>query len=409
MLSDIERRKIKANIPKVYVLNFFMMFLVTIPIIVPYWKQFGLNLKDIYQLQAIFGLMMIFLDVPAGYISDLFGRKKCLIIVGCFNALTYFILLNGKTFWHFALFEISAAIGFALYSGCDIALLYDSYDCLNSDRSESNLVKVNQTKSFLGKRIFFSQTGEAVGSFLGGALAVYSLKLPALINSFTAWIPLFIALTLTEPPRHVFESKKHLENIKTIYNSLFRHSPLLSIMIIFNIVYGFSTFAAVWAYQSYWEEINIPIKYFGILWALFNFAVAILARFSASIENKLSSLTVVLIVAISPVIAYLGLGLSSSYIGLLFLLFFAICRSLNGVILQDGINSRVPATMRATTNSICSLGMRGIFFFFGPWFGHLLDQRGVHYSFILMGQVFVGVFFIIAIPLIRMRKQFVPN
>ncbi|MGZ3789701.1 MAG: MFS transporter [Bacteriovorax sp.] len=400
-VSDL--KKIQRNIPKVYALNFFMMFLVTIPIIVPYWKQFGLNLKDIYQLQAIFGFMMILLDVPAGYVSDLFGRKKCLIIVGCFNALSFQFLLNGKTFWHFALFEISAAIGLALYSGCDIALLYDSLDALDA---HNDIEKINHSKSFLGKRIFYSQVGESVASLLGGALAIYSLRLPAMVNAVTAWVPLCIALTIAEPPRKTFESKKHFENFKIIYNSLFKHSKLLTFLVIFNIVYGFSTFAAVWAYQSYWQEIKIPVSYFGTLWALFNLSVAFLARYSHWIETKLSSLIVVLIVAISPVIAYLGLGLTSSLASVLFLLFFAIIRALNGVVLQDGINSRVPPTMRATTNSICGLGMRAIFFFFGPWFGHLLDERGVHYSFQMMGFVFIGIFFLVALPLINLRAHY---
>lgn len=399
----MNREKIQGNIPKVYVLNFFMMFLVTIPIIVPYWKQFGLNLKEVYQLQAIFGFMMILLDVPAGYISDLFGRKKCLILVGCFNALTYFLLLNGKTFWQFALFEISAAIGFALYSGCDVALLYDSLDALNV---HDDIDKINQSKSLLGKRIFYSQAGEALGSFLGGILAIYSLRLPAFINAITAWIPLLIALTIVEPPRKTFESNKHWENFKTIYNSLFKHSKLLTLLVAFNIIYGFSTFAAVWAYQSYWGEIHIPISYFGTLWALFNLSVAVIARYSHLIEAKLSSLTVVLLVSISPVIAYLGLGYTGSFFSVLFLLFFAITRALNGVVLQDGINSRVPPTMRATTNSICSLGMRAIFFIFGPWFGNLLDVKGVHYSFQMMGFVFVVIFFVIAMPLINLRKEY---
>lgn len=403
MLTHLEREKIRWNIPKVYALNFFMMFLVTIPVIVPYWKQFGLNLSDVYKLQAIFGLMMVILDVPAGYISDMFGRKKCLIIVGLFNGLTYFLLLNGKTFWHFALFEVSAAIGFALYSGCDIALLYDTVDALDEG---SDLKKLNHSKTFLGKRIFYSQVGESIGAFLGGALAITSLRLPAMVNAFTAWIPLLIALTIVEPPRKTFESNKHWDNFKTIYNSLFKHSRLLTFLVIFNIIYGFSTFAAVWAYQSYWGEINVPIKYFGTLWALFNISVAIIARFSHTIEKKLSSLIVVLIVSLSPIIAYFGLGLTASYASLLFLLFFAVTRALNGVVLQEGINSRVPATMRATTNSICSLGMRSIFFFFGPWFGHLLDVRGVHYSFQMMGYVFLAAFFIVALPLLRLRSQF---
>ncbi len=380
-----------------------MMFLVTLPIIVPYWKQFGLNIRDVYQLQAIFGLMMIILDVPAGYISDMFGRKKVLILVGLFNALTFFILLNGSTFFHFVLFEISAAIALALYSGCDIALLYDSLDALEI---EDPKLKVIKSKSFLGNRIFYSQVGESVAALLGGALAVYSLRLPALVNAYTAWIPFLIALTVTEPPRRMFETRRHWDNIKTIYKNLFRHSRLLTWLVIFNIIYGFSTFAAVWAYQSYFEEIKVPIAWYGVLWAFFNLSVAVIARVAHRVEARLNSVVVVLMIAISPVIAYLGLGFSTHFVGLLFLFFFAIARALNGVVLQDGINSRVPATMRATTNSICSLGMRAIFFFFGPWFGHSLDQNGVHFSFQVMGYVFIGVFFIVALPLLSLRKQF---
>lgn len=400
----IHKEKIRGNIPKVYALNFFMMFLVTIPIIVPYWQQFGLTLKDIYQLQAIFGLMMILLDVPAGYISDIFGRKICLVIVGIFNIFTYLILLNGKTFFHFALFEINAAFAFALYSGCDIALLYDSIDALEAD-DEHAIERISHSKKFLGKRIFYSQIGESIASFAGGLLAVYSLRLPAMVNAVTAWGPLLIALTLHEPPRKTFESKKHLENFRIIYESLFKHSKLLTFMVIFNILYGFSTFAAVWAYQSYWAEIKIPVAYFGTLWALFNLSVAFFARSSHHFENKFGSVAIIFIVGISPVIAYLGLGLTASYASVLFLLFFAIARALNGVVLQDGINSKVPATMRATTNSICSLGMRAIFFFFGPWFGHLLDVRGVHFSFTVMGCVFAVIFLLMAFPLMRLRLR----
>lgn len=403
MLSVLDREKIRGNIPKVYVLNFFMMFLVTIPIIVPYWKQLGISLKEVYQLQAIFGLMMIILDVPAGYVSDLFGRKICLIMVGLFNGLTYFLLLNGKTFWHFALFEVSAAIAFALYSGCDIALLYDSIDAVDEG---DNLKKMEHSKTFLGRRIFYSQVGEATGSFLGGIVAVYSLRYPAMINAVTAWIPLLIALTIVEPPRKKFESLKHWDNFRVIFNGLFKHSRLMTLLIIFNIIYGFSSFLAVWAYQSYWEEINIPISWFGTLWAALNISVALIARFSHRIEQRWGASFVIFLVSMTPIIAYLGLGLTASYWSLFFMLFFSIGRSLNGAILQEGINSRVPSTMRATTNSFCSLGMRGVFFLVGPLFGHMLDQSGIHFSFTVMGLIFVFLFFIVALPLLKRSSEF---
>lgn len=374
-----------------------MMFLVTIPIVVPYWKSFGLTMKEIYQLQAVFGLMMILLDVPAGYLSDLFGRKSCLIIVGIVNIFSFQFLLHGKTFYHFVWFEIFAAIAYSLYSGCDIALIYDSLDAIN-ERSENEI-------SFLGKRVFYSQLGETIASFAGGLLAVYSLNLPAKINAITAFVPLLVALTLTEPPRQKMNHEHHFKNIKFIFKSLFQHSTLLTTLIIFNIIYGFSTYAAVWAYQAYWGELHIPISAFGYLWAAFNLCVALIARNAAKIEKSINSLYFIAIIGLAPIVAYLGLGFSYNQVGVVFAIFFAITRGLNSVIIQDAINTRVPSIMRATTNSFCNLGMRAIFFFFGPWFGSMLDTKGVHHSFQMMGYFYIFIFIIIALPILKQRKS----
>ena len=62
------------NIKLVYSYSFFMAFLVCIPVIVPYWKSYGLTISQIFTLQGIFGAALIVFDLPAGYIADLFGR-----------------------------------------------------------------------------------------------------------------------------------------------------------------------------------------------------------------------------------------------------------------------------------------------------------------------------------------------
>ena len=55
------------------------MFLVAIPIVVPYWKSHGLSMEEIFWLQAIFSIIVVALEIPSGYISDLLSRKKTLI------------------------------------------------------------------------------------------------------------------------------------------------------------------------------------------------------------------------------------------------------------------------------------------------------------------------------------------
>jgi len=389
--------QLKHNLIKIYFFNFTMMFLVTIPIIVPYWKQFGLTLKEVYLLQAVFGFMMIILDVPAGYISDLFGRKHCLIAVGFINIFSYQFLLHGKNFFGFVLFEICAALAYSLYSGCDIAMIYDTLDAIGEKKNEI---------TYLGKRVFYGQLGETIASFLGGMLAAYSLSLPVKINAITACLPFLIALTLVEPPRKKLDHQNHLKNIQFIFKSLFKHSSLLSLLIIFNIFYGFATFAAVWSYQTYWETVKIPIAYFGYLWAFFNLIVALTARVSSKVESKINAKWMILFIGICPIIAYLGLWLNKTEFGVILIIFFSISRAFNSVIIQNLINVRVPASMRATTNSFCSLGMRAIFFVAAPLIGSALDTEGVHATYKIMGIAYVILFFVIVIPLYLQKKAF---
>lgn len=390
--------KLAANLPKIFTFNFFYLFLVAIPVIVPYWKSFGLTLTNVYQLQAIFGGVLILLDVPAGYLSDLLGRKRILITVGVLNGLAFTWLAFGTTFMDFVWFEIISAVSISLCSGCDVAMIYDSLDAIEDHKGKQ--------AHFLGQRFFYSQLGETVAAVLGGTLAASSLALPAKVNAVTAWIPLLVSLTLTEPPRKVFASRHHWENIKFIVSNLFMQTRLLRLLIIFNILYGFSTYVAVWAYQPFWQEVGVPTEYFGYLWASLNLLIAVVAKFAVSIERRVSSVLVIIVVALCPIIAYAGLALFPTQWGIAFMFLFALCRGLNGVILQDAINSRVSPILRATANSVCGLGMRGIFLIFGPLMGHVLDNRGFQVSFTLLATVFAILFFVLTLPILGLRGEF---
>lgn len=77
------------------------------------------------------------------------------------------------------------------------------------------------------------------------------------------------------------------------------------------------------------------------------------------------------------------------------------------VLFQDAVNSRVPQEIRATTNSIGSLGMRMLFVIFGPLLGQLIDFKGPAFALETMGYIYIGLFFVIAMPLLSQRRHFV--
>lgn len=373
------------------------MFLVIIPVIVPFWEAKGLSIQQIFWLQGIFGAALIVFDAPAGYLADMFGRKITMIVGSVISALGFQILWFGETFWHFAIYELIVGLGLSLQSGCDVAILYNSLEKLNLSGRKA---------SFLGRRLTALTIGEGVASLLGGALAGIALHLPAIANAVTAWIPVFVAISIYEPPGQTLPRVSHIENFRSIGRALFGHSRLLTFVLLSFIFYGFATFCAVWSLQPYWKARGIDVTMFGYLWALNNFLVALISRFAHTIEEKLGSTLTVVTIGVLPVIGYLGMGLTAGLWGLAFTLAFPICRAINQVIFQDGINTRVPAEMRATTNSVGSLGMRALFLVFGPILGHVLDTRGPDAAMTALGLVYAIGFFVVAVPLLTQRRHF---
>lgn len=397
MKPDELERKLRRNIPKLYGYAFFLTFLVIIPVIVPYWLDKGLTLQQIFLLQGIFGAALIVFDAPAGYVADYFGRKNALIIGSIISAIGFQFLWFAQSFLEFAIYELILGLGLSLQSGCDVAILYNTMDKLKLQGRKA---------SYLGRRLMLTTLGEGIASLLGGFLVVYSLDWPAYANAITGWFPVLFAVFLYEPEGDKLPRESHFKNFKMIGQALFGHSRLLTWVIVNFIFYSFATYCAVWTFQPYWKERGLDIAMFGYLWAAVCFMTSIVGNYASKIEEKIGSTRSVIAISILPIMGYWGMGALGGLWGLIFMLCFPICRGLNQVLFQDAISNRVPANMRATTNSIGSLGMRMLFLVFGPLLGSVLDKNGADHAMMVMGFIYFIGLFVIAGPLLRERRQF---
>ena len=52
------------------------------PIIVLFYEDHGLGLQDVFILKSVYSVAAVTLEIPSGYLADVWGRKKCLIL-GC--------------------------------------------------------------------------------------------------------------------------------------------------------------------------------------------------------------------------------------------------------------------------------------------------------------------------------------
>ena len=121
-----DRQKLQRNISRALYLRFFQAFMVLVPVAVPFFQSKGLLMRDVFTLQALFAGVVLLAEVPSGYMADLFGRRRVLLVGALFCGLGHSLLLIAEGFWTLALYELLLGISFSLTSGSDLALLYDS-------------------------------------------------------------------------------------------------------------------------------------------------------------------------------------------------------------------------------------------------------------------------------------------
>lgn len=396
---DAER--LRRNVAVIRVMNFLWMFIVLMPVIVPFFEELGLTAGEVFEVQAIFGLAIVLLEVPTGYVSDLVGRRGCLILAGLLHGVAFTLLLVVSGFWGVALFQVVAALGVCLFSGTDVALLYDSLEALgeHDDRRRS-----------LGLRVFWMQAGETLAALTGGWIALVGLRRVAEWNAIVGWLPLFAALLLVDVPTQRMERGSHTQNFQRIRRALFQQDPEVRLVLVALVAYGLSTLLAVWAFQGFWEHLEIDVLWFGYLWAGYNLVVALVGRIAHSIEGRIGPRPTVASIALLPVLGYGGMALlaatmgagsslGGAILGVALGLCFQVGRGLTQVVLKDELNRRTDPEMRATANSVSSLGVRLGYALYGPFLGHWIDAYGYGRAFGITAAGYAVIALLVAVPL----------
>ena len=166
----------------------------------------------------------------------------------------------------------------------------------------------------MAKQIFYSQVSEGVaGLFCAVILLFGSLKWIVNAQAILGWLPLFVSLSLYEPPRRKLEKSKTIENIKVMVQILSNSSRLFLLITFNGIIYSSATWLAVWTYQDFWQKMGIPLPIFGILWAMTNLVVGFFGRVAVKIESFLGIRKTLLLISFLPILGYGGMSFFSYY------------------------------------------------------------------------------------------------
>lgn len=358
------------------------------PIVVPFYESNGLSMKDIMVLQAVYSIAIVILEIPSGYLADVIGRKKTLIIGAVFGVLGFTTYSLSFGFMGFLIAEIILGIGQSCISGADSAMLYDS---LLEKGEEKKYTR------FEGRITSLGNVAEALAGIAGGLLVGISIRAPYMAQVFVSFIALPAAITLVEPSRKVPLIKAGMMEIVQIARfALITDRPLRR-NILFSAITGTATLTMAWFAQPFFEYARIDIAWFGILWTSLNLSVAITSYTAHRLEKKLGQKGSVLLIALLIPMGYIALSLFHLPIGILVLYLFYLVRGYATPVLKDYINRITASHIRATVLSVRNFIIRLLFSLSGPLLGWVKDVYSLPQALLLAGVTFLVISILTAI------------
>jgi len=387
--------QLRHNILKMYLLKAVLWFMVAMPIIVLFFQEHGLTLTEVMILQSIYSFSVALFEIPSGFIADIFGRKRTIVLSTIFTFIGFLVFSFFGGFYAFAIAQVLVGIGGSLMSGSDSAIIYDT---LLETNSKTTYTKIE------GRSYAIGNFSEAFAGILGGFLAVGSIYMPIYVQTSILFFSIPIAFTLIEPKMHK-ENKldQSFKAVLEVVRFAMVDNQKLKWLIIYSSAMGVATLSMAWFAQPFFKSINIPLAYFGILWAVLNFSAGITSFNAHQLDKKDNNYKILFYLSLAMPISFLFLGYNSSVFGLIFILLIYLLRGIVTPILRNAINENTTSNKRSTVLSVRSLMIRISFAISAPILGYIADNYSLAISFYALAIVVAFFSILSAIKLNRIR------
>jgi MFS family permease len=365
----------QKNIPLLNIFAGLKMALLPMAIITLFWKdQIGLSLAEILLLQAIFSLATLVMEFPSGYISDRIGYRFALNLACLLGITGWTTYTLAGSFTGVLIAELQLGASYAFISGADSALLYET---LRQDGREEHYARYD------GRMTAWAQAGEAIGAVGAGVLYGWFPLLPFILQVGIWFAALGISRNLKDIPVASRESASHFREAAFIARKAFSQ-PGIRYGILLAAMFGLSSFYPVWLIQPYMQNLNVPLNWFGPIWAIANLCVSFGSLISHRVQFWFGARGTPFLLLALVAAGYAGLAFSQAIWSFAFYFLLTIMRGIQGPFLRLTLQKQSDRHERASILSLKSLIFRLGFVITGPLVGILADRFGLSLSFLVM-------------------------
>lgn len=384
------------NIARLYGIKISKWFNLVMPVVVLFYQDNSMGMQEIFILKSIYSLAIVALELPSGWMADVWGRKKTLLLGAVLGSAGFLMYSFSYGFWAFVAAEIVLGAGHSFVSGADSAMLYES---LKADKKSDQYVKHE------GRITSAGNFAEALAGIAAGFLAAISLRTPFYFQFIVATLAVPAALTLKEPlVKAATTGQSAKQMFLAIKNTLLKETDL-RVSILLSSATGTATLTFAWLVQPFFKAVELPVEWFGILWTALNLSVGVSSAFAYRFEGKFNRKKEVFFIVF---LLALGYFLSGTFIlreGLIFLFVFYLVRGMATVVFKNYINLYTPSEIRATILSVRNLIIRISFAVIGPLLGWMTDHISLKMAFVLAGIIYFFAAVGAAWPWLRRRKH----
>jgi len=257
-------------------------------------------------------------EIPSGILADKWRRKKTLFLSQIFLIINITIVMVSSKFVWFLIAQIFSAFWVAFYSGSAIAFIYDSL---------KELKMIEKYEQIHGRAILFSAIAGALAASIGGILYSQNAYLPFMATAIFATLSLIIILMFVEPKYYKKKEQSWKMHFMESLRMAFKQDNISYVLVLASMI--IFTVSHIFHYaQIYFKEINVPIIFFGFIYAGRKLFGGLGGIISNKIKNKFSYKNIFSGYLVITFIVLFGMALFKNVIGVvLFLISYLLASS----------------------------------------------------------------------------------